>query len=68
VIVVCLFYYPMIVRWLTVLMVEADYPLVVGSLQGTQTYAPDISISFSCESQGFGPLQLSEVNPSRPTR
>ena len=55
--VVSLFCYPMIVRCLIGLMVEADYPLAVGgliveadyplavgSLQGTPTYVPQKSL------------------------
>ena len=38
-IVVRLFCYPMIVRWLIGLMVEADYTLAVGSLQGNCSIA-----------------------------
>ena len=40
--VVHLFYYPMIVRWLIGPMVKANYPLAAGSLQGTR---PSSSIS-----------------------
>ena len=43
------FSYPMIALWLIGLMVEADYPLAVGILQGTSIYVPDISVSSSCE-------------------
>ena len=32
----------MISPWLIGLMVEADYPLALKSLQGTLTYVPDI--------------------------
>ena len=66
-IVVRQFCYPMIVRWLIALMVEADYQLAVRSLQGTPTSVPDISIAFSGESRGFGPCRVSEVNPLCPT-
>ena len=50
-------YYPMIARCLIVLMVEADYPLTVGSLQGTPT---NVSVS-SCDWRGFGPCQNSII-------
>ena len=52
-IVVRLFYYPMIVRWLIGLMVKADYPLAVRSLQGTPTYSMSpISESLSPANDG----------------
>jgi hypothetical protein len=37
-IIVCLFYYPLIVLWVIGPMVKGDYPLAIGSVPGTQTF------------------------------
>ena len=50
--VVCLFYYRLIVRWLIGPTVKVDYPLCDKSLQGTRTVVHDMSFPPSNDSEG----------------